>query len=129
MNGSEAVTRGIRVTVESQFVPERSAPDQNQWFFSYSIRIQNEGEQPVQLMTRHWIITDSSGETQEVRGDGVVGEQPRLEPGTFFDYTSACPLHTSFGTMHGSYGVVTDSGERFDVTIAPFALSEPYAIH
>ena len=127
--GSSATTRGIRVEVESVFVPERSDPAEKRWFFAYKIRITNEGSETAQLLSRHWIITDGDGDAEEVRGPGVVGKQPTLAPGQSFEYTSACPLATNFGTMHGTYQMVTDSGEHFDVEIAPFALAEPYAIN
>jgi ApaG protein len=126
---SEIVTRGIRVEVESSFVPERSDPDEGQWFFAYRVRIRNEGEETAQLVSRHWVIIDGRGRVEEVRGPGVVGEQPVLRPGEAFEYTSACPLRTPDGTMHGSYQMVTAGGERFDAAIAPFALGEPATIH
>jgi ApaG protein len=126
---SEAVTRGIRVHVESRYDPTRSRPDQNQWFFLYTIRITNEGTVTTQLISRHWIITDATGHVEEVRGPGVVGEQPVLGLGQSFEYTSGCPLTTPFGTMHGTYQMVTANGERFDATIAPFTLTEPHAVH
>jgi ApaG protein len=127
---SEAVTNNVRVEVESQYAPERSQPFQNQWFFYYTIRITNESDETVQLLSRHWIITDASGHTQEVDGSGVVGEQPTLAPGESFQYTSGCPLKTSTGIMRGTYQmVVTDGGGHFDVEIAPFALHEPYTVH
>ena len=126
---SEAVTNNVRVEVESQYAPERSQPFQNQWFFHYTVRITNEGEETVQLLSRHWIITDSTGHTEEVRGPGVVGEQPVLSPGESFQYTSGCPLQTSSGVMHGTYQMVTEDGSHFDVEIAPFALHEPYTVH
>lgn len=126
---SEAVTNNVRVEVESQYAPERSQPLQNQWFFHYTVRITNEGEETVQLLSRHWIITDSTGHTEEVRGPGVVGEQPVLSPGESFQYTSGCPLQTSSGVMHGTYQMVTEDGSHFDVEIAPFALHEPYTVH
>ncbi len=128
MTGSSAITRGIRVEVESAFVPDRSDPGKR-WFFAYTIRITNEGAQTVQLISRHWIITDGDGDVEEVRGPGVVGKQPILASGESFEYTSACPLATNFGTMHGTYQMVTEDGESFDVEIAPFALAEPYAIN
>src|SRR5579872_732646 len=100
---SEAVTHNVRVEVESQYVPERSEPFQNQWYFSYTVRITNEGDEPVQLLSRHWVITDGCGHVDEVRGPGVVGEQPVLSPGETFQYSSWCPLPTSSGLMKGSY--------------------------
>lgn len=126
---SEAVTRGIRVRVQSSYVPERSDPEQNNWFFIYTVEIANQGGAPTQLVSRHWIITDAEGRVREVRGPGVVGEQPTLAPGESFTYTSACPLDTPFGTMHGTYQMVTDRGEQFDAEIAPFLLGEPHAVN
>lgn len=127
---SEAVTRQVRVTVVSEYAPARSAPSDSQWFFLYTITIANEGTETVQLLTRHWIITDGSGHVEEVKGPGVVGQQPTLAPGETFTYTSGCPLTTPFGTMQGTYQmVVAGSTEEFDVTIAPFTLSEPYTVH
>ncbi len=125
---SEAVTRGIRVQVTSQYVPERSDPANREWFFIYRVRVANEGSETAQLVSRHWVITDADGDVEEVRGPGVVGEQPILAPGQSFEYTSACPLPTAFGTMHGSYQMVTRGGERFDAEIAPFTLAEPLAV-
>lgn len=126
---SDAVTRGIKVHVESEYAPDRSQPSQNQWFFLYTITITNEGGETAQLVTRHWIITDGTGRVEEVRGDGVVGRQPVLAPGESFTYTSGCPLQTPFGVMEGTYQMVTQGGERFDAKIAPFTLSEPYTVH
>jgi len=126
---SEATTRGIRVRVQSAYIPDRSQPDQQQWFFAYNVRISNEGTETAQLLSRHWIITDADGRVEEVRGPGVVGEQPVLEPGESFEYTSGCPLRTAFGTMHGTYQMVTPGGERFDAEIAAFSLGEPHAIN
>jgi ApaG protein len=126
---SDAVTRGVRVSVESEYSPERSQPAQQQWFFLYTITITNEGTETVQLLTRHWIITDGAGRVDEVRGPGVVGKQPLLRPGESFTYTSGCPLETPFGVMQGTYQMVTEGGEHFDATIAPFTLSEPYTVH
>lgn len=126
MSTSEAVTRGIRVRVEAEYAPDRSQPLRSQWFFLYTIEITNESDEIVQLLSRHWIITDAMGDVQEVRGPGVVGEQPVLEPGEAFRYTSGCPLTTPFGSMHGTYQMVTGKREVFDIEIAPFTLSEPY---
>ncbi|HSF99691.1 MAG TPA: Co2+/Mg2+ efflux protein ApaG [Vicinamibacterales bacterium] len=126
---SEATTRGIRVSVVSEYEPERSQPTDGQWFFLYTITITNTGTEPVQLVSRHWIITNANGEVEEVRGPGVVGQQPVLEPSESFTYTSGCPLSTSFGKMEGTYQMATRSGETFDVKIAPFTLSEPYTVH
>jgi ApaG protein len=126
---SEAVTRGVRVYVESEYAPERSEPARNEWFFLYTVRISNEGSDTVQLLTRHWIITDGAGHIEEVRGPGVVGKQPVLKPGDSFEYTSGCPLSTPFGVMEGTYQMISEAGERFDAKIAPFTLSEPYTVH
>ncbi len=126
---SETTTRGIRIAVQSQYVPERSSPEQQQWFFIYTVQITNVGGETAQLMSRHWIITDANGYVEEVKGPGVVGKQPLLRPGQAFEYTSACPLTTPFGTMHGTYQMVTPTGDGFDVEIAPFGLGEPHAIN
>lgn len=127
MSGSEAVTRGIRVEVESRFSPPHSRP--GVWFFLYTVRISNEGDERAQLISRHWIIRDATGHVEEVQGAGVVGDQPVLEPGASYEYTSGCPLTTPFGSMQGSYQMVTAGGERFDAEIAEFLLREPGAIH
>jgi len=129
MFSSETVTRGVRVQVLSEYSPERSAPASNQWFFLYTIEITNEGSETVQLVSRHWIITDAEGRVEEVRGPGVVGQQPMLAPGQSFTYTSGCPLTTPFGTMEGTYQMVTGNGDTFDAKVAPFTLSEPYTVH
>jgi ApaG protein len=126
---SEATTRGVRVAVVSEFAPARSRPQDQQWFFLYTITITNESDETVQLISRHWVIKNGAGDTEEVRGAGVVGEQPILKPNDSFTYTSGCPLRTSFGTMEGTYQMVTGSGESFDVRIAQFTLSEPYTVH
>jgi len=126
---SEAITRGIRIRVQSAYVPERSSPDEQQWFFVYTVQIANEGNETAQLITRHWIITDANGRVEEVKGPGVVGKQPLLHPGESFEYTSACPLPTPFGTMHGTYQMVTPDGGSFDAEIAAFTLAEPHALH
>lgn len=125
MPSSEAVTRNIRVHVESQFDPRRSQPSQNQWFFLYTVHISNEGSETVQLISRHWIITDAMGKVEEVRGPGVVGNQPVLAPGESFEYTSGCPLTLPFGSMQGTYQMVNESNEQFNIEIAPFMLAEP----
>lgn len=120
-----ARTRDIEVTVEPAYLPERSAPEKGQYFWAYTITITNSGPRTVQLKTRHWIITDATGRTQEVRGEGVVGEQPLLPPGETFEYTSGVPLPTTSGFMTGSYQMVDDSGERFDIEIPVFSLDSP----
>jgi ApaG protein len=123
---SEAVTRNVRVHVESEFAPGRSSPAENKWFFLYTIRITNESGETVQLLSRHWIITDAMGEVREVRGPGVVGKQPVLEPGESFEYTSGCDLTTPFGTMRGTYQMVSSEREDFEIEIPAFTLTEPY---
>ncbi|HEY0330376.1 ApaG protein [Rhodopseudomonas rhenobacensis] len=122
-----AVTRQIEVTVEPNFLPERSSAENRQFFWSYTIVIINSGDETVQLRTRHWIITDASGRKQEVRGEGVVGEQPVLEPGQRFEYTSGVPLPTASGFMAGRYQMVTASGEPFEIDVPAFSLDSPEA--
>jgi ApaG protein len=126
---SEAVTHGVRVHVTARYAPSRSDRHRNLWFFLYTIEITNERSDTVQLISRHWIITDADNNLEEVRGPGVVGQQPTLEPGESFEYTSSCPLKTPFGTMHGTYKMVGPEGEELEVAVAPFTLSEPYTIH
>lgn len=126
---SDAVTRGIRVHVEPRFDPHRSDPELGQWFFLYTVTIHNRGDETVQLLTRHWVITDAAGHVEEVRGPGVVGEQPVLAAGESFEYTSGCPLATDAGKMEGSYQMVTGNGETFDAVIAPFTLCEASTVH
>lgn len=122
---SDAVTRGIRVSVRARFSDQNSDPHGRQWVFLYTISISNESSVRVQLLERHWIITDANGEIEEVKGPGVVGKQPVLEPGQSFEYTSACPLKTPFGSMHGTYQMLAPNNETFDVEIAGFALRLP----
>lgn len=129
MSSSTATTRGIRVTVDARFSPEHSSPERAHWFFLYTITIENTSDLTVQLLTRHWIITDGEGRVEEVRGPGVVGEQPVLMPGETFEYTSGCPLTTPLGSMVGTYQMVTPTGESFDVDIARFDLRGPYTVH
>ena len=126
---SEAVTNNVRIEVEAQYAPEHSQPFQNHWVFTYAVRISNESDQTVQLVSRHWIITEATGHVDEVKGPGVVGKTPVLAPGESFQYTSGCHLTTSSGVMHGTYQRLTEEGDLFDVEIAPFALQEPYTIH
>jgi len=120
-----AVTRQIEVTVEPNFVPERSVVDRGQYFWSYTIVITNTGAETVQLRTRHWVITDAVGRKQIVRGEGVVGEQPVLAPGERFEYTSGVPLPTASGFMTGRYQMVTARGERFEIDVPTFSLDCP----
>ncbi len=127
--GSEAITRGIRIRVEVELDREHSSLREQRWLYVYTVTLDNEGSETVQLLTRHWIITDGEGRTEEVRGPGVVGYQPTLAPGQSFRYSSACPLPTPFGVMQGSYGMITQDGEAFDAEIAPFELSEPHLVN
>lgn len=120
-------TRAIEITVKPFYLEEQSEPDDGHFVFAYHIRIRNNGRKTVQLLNRHWQITDGRGRTQEVRGPGVVGEQPVLQPGEAFEYTSGCPLNTSTGIMVGSYEMETPDGERFDVDIPAFSLDSPDA--
>lgn len=125
----EACTRGIRVRAQSEYVAERSRPERGVWLFGYRIQIVNEGVETVQLLGRHWIIVDAAGRREEVRGSGVVGEQPVLEPGAEFAYTSQCPLPTPCGSMQGTYLMVTAGGERFEAEIPHFELIQANAIN
>ncbi len=125
MESSESITRNVRIQVRSEYVPERSAPPRHQWFFAYRIRIANEGTETIQLLTRHWVITNAQGHVEEIKGEGVVGEQPVIEPGHAFEYTSGCPLTTPFGSMRGEYQMINRDGEQFDVTIPAFVLRVP----
>ncbi|MFT4624735.1 MAG: ApaG protein [Myxococcota bacterium] len=126
---SEAISQGVRVHVQPRFHPERSDPAESYWFFSYTVTIENTGVDPVQLIDRHWVITDASGEERHVRGPGVVGEQPELAPGQSFRYTSFCPLKTSLGAMHGTFGMLNADGDRFDAAVAPFSLADPATLN
>ncbi len=129
IRASDTTTDGIRVQVTSMFIPERSSPRESYFFFAYHITISNVGDQTAQLVSRHWIITDAEGEVEQVRGEGVVGYQPVLEPGEAFEYTSYCPLKTNVGTMHGTYRMVRSSGDTFEARIAPFTLAVPNALN
>lgn len=126
---SEAVTQGIRVEVLSRHVTENSRPMQNEWVFQYTVRITNLGSETVQLVSRHWIITDALDNIREVQGPGVVGKQPVLTPGESFEYSSWCPLETPTGMMRGTYEMARQNGERFDIEIAPFGLKAQYTVH
>lgn len=119
----------IEVTVETQFLPEQSDPDAERYFFAYRIHITNVGSVPAQLVSRHWIITDAAGKVEEVRGLGVVGNQPLLQPGESFEYSSGCPLPTPVGTMKGTYQMVAEDGTRFDAPISEFVLAMPRTLH
>ena len=126
---SDAVTNDIRVEVLSQHSPENSRPSQGQWVFQYTVRITNQGTGTVQLISRHWIITDALDHVEEVKGPGVVGEQPILAPGQSFKYSSWCPLQTPTGMMHGTYQMAGADGNQFDIQIAPFGLRARYTVH
>ena len=126
---SDTTTRGIRIEVQSTYMPERSAPSDAQYLFEYHVRISNVGSETAQLISREWIITNADGEVERVKGPGVVGEKPVLTPGTSFEYRSFCPLKTSVGSMQGSYQMVTANGEQFDAMISPFTLAVPYALN
>jgi ApaG protein len=126
---SNTATQGIRVQVRPQSLPERSRPDDGQWAFAYTVTISNEGDSVATLRRRHWVITDATGHVEEVKGEGVVGEQPRLAPGQSFQYTSWAMLRTVFGSMRGSYTFEREDGSRFEAMIGEFALSEPLAVN
>ncbi|MGO9835432.1 MAG: Co2+/Mg2+ efflux protein ApaG [Polyangiaceae bacterium] len=126
---SSAVTEGIRVSVRSTYVVDQSVPLARRYVFSYTVRISNEGAEPAQLRTRHWIITDGGGKVEEVRGPGVVGHQPFLRPGEHFDYTSGCVLETPRGEMRGTYQMHRSDGRVFDAVIAPFLLALPHSLN
>jgi ApaG protein len=111
------------------FVSEESKPEDSYYFFSYKVKLKNQGSEPVQLMSRHWVITDALGRTEEVRGPGVVGLQPKIQPGQSFEYESACPLNTSTGSMKGTYSMVTDNGHNFEIQIPEFYLICPNSLH
>ena len=122
----QKTTRGIAVTVRPTYLEDQSSPADNYYVWAYQVRIENQGPQTVQLRTRHWRITDARGQIQEVRGPGVVGEQPVLKPGQSFEYTSGTPLPTPSGIMVGSYQMESDTGETFDVAIPAFSLDSPH---
>ncbi len=119
----------IDVNVETRYLPEQSTPQQNRYAFSYTVTLCNSGTNAAKLMTRHWIITDGNGRVQEVRGAGVVGQQPHLQPGQSYTYSSGTVMTTQVGSMHGSYQMVADDGTHFDAPIAPFRLAVPGALH
>lgn len=119
----------IKVSAQGQYQPEQSSPEQGRYVFSYTVTILNDGTEPARLLDRHWVITDADGKVQEVRGQGVVGEQPRLEPGERYQYSSGTILATPIGSMQGSYGMVGDDGSHFDAEIPPFSLASTTSIH
>jgi ApaG protein len=126
---SSTETEGVRVTVKAAFWPERSSPDNNQWAFTYAVTVKNEGTRAATLRARHWVITDANGRVEEVRGEGVVGKQPRLEGGDSFEYTSWAMLRTPFGTMRGEYVMERIDGSRFEAKIGEFVLTQPNALN
>jgi ApaG protein len=125
---SEALTQGIRVEVISRHMTENSRPSQGEWIFEYTVRITNTGAEQAQLISRHWVIIDAAGELREVKGPGVVGQQPVLAPGESFKYSSFCPLPTPTGRMHGTYQMLPQNGTIFDAEIAPFGLRARYTV-
>ena len=125
-HGYSQATRDIMVTVVPQFLPEQSSPDDNRFVWAYTVRIENQGAETVQLIARYWRITDAVGTSHEVRGEGVVGEQPVLEPGQSFEYTSGTPLATPSGLMMGSYEMETQGGDYFEVAVPAFSLDSPH---
>jgi ApaG protein len=127
--GSDTTTRGIRIQIRSEYVPERSSPRDGSYVFQYHVRISNVGPETSQLISREWVITNADGEVERIKGPGVVGELPVLRSGASFEYTSSCMIKTAVGSMQGSYQMVTAGGERFDAIIAPFTLAVPNALN
>lgn len=126
---TDMLANQIDIDVETHYIEEQSIPEDNRYVFAYTITIRNNGEQPAKLLSRHWIITDGDGNTQEVKGEGVVGEQPHIGPGAYFRYTSGTVLETPVGTMEGSYQMKADDGSEFDAMIPVFTLSLPHTLH
>ena len=126
---SDTTTNGIRVQVTTKYLADRSSPKDHEFWFAYFIRISNVGPETAQLISRHWVITNANGEEEEVRGEGVVGAQPVLPPGTYYEYNSFCHLKTAVGTMHGEYTMVNPKGEMFEASIAPFTLAAPNSLN
>jgi len=124
-----ATTRMVHITVQPFFLEQESDPQKNAFMWAYHIRIQNTGFEPIQLLSRYWKITDALGRVQEVRGEGVVGEQPLIHPGDFYEYTSGVPLQTPSGFMSGSYEMISGNGERLDVSVPTFSLDSPFDVH
>ena len=125
MGAYEETTRGLLVRVRPEYLPDQSDPAERRWVWGYQIEVENRGEETVQLLNRHWLITDAAGKVEEVRGPGVVGEQPTLKPGEAFRYASGCPLGTPSGSMVGEFEMVTEGGEHFDIAVPPFSLDLP----
>ena len=127
---SDTLTRGVRILIKPEYLADQSMPDADRWLFAYHVIVRNEGTQVVQLINRHWVITNGEGAVDEVRGAGVIGQQPELEPGAEFHYSSGCPLDTPVGTMHGEYEMrVVETDETFAAHIAPFRLAVPSALN
>lgn len=126
---AESKKHEITINVLTQYLPEQSEPEAGRYFFIYTIAVTNSGTVAAQLISRHWIITDAEGKVDEVRGLGVVGNQPLLKPGESFEYTSGCPLATPVGTMRGSYQMVAEDGTRFEAPISEFVLAMPRTLH
>ena len=126
---SEAITEGVRVNVESMYLRRHSKPERNHYVFIYVVKITNESDDTVQLLDRHWVITDGYGESEEVKGPGVIGETPKILPGQSHTYHSFCPLSTPFGTMGGHYGMINEVGERFKVEVGLFNLIVPEEVN
>ena len=127
---SDTLTRGVRILIKPEYLADQSMPDADRWLFAYHVIVRNEGTQVVQLINRHWVITNGEGAVDEVRGAGVIGQQPELEPGAEFHYSSGCPLDTPVGTMHGEYEMlVLETGEMFEAHITPFRLAVPSALN
>ncbi len=129
MNKSAGSPQNVDISVKTQYIQEQSDPENNRFVFAYTIGIENKSEKPVKLLSRHWIITDDNDKVEEVRGTGVVGQQPLIAPGQVFHYTSGAVLTTGFGTMQGSYEMVSDDGEKFAAAIPAFLLSRPLSVH
>lgn len=122
-------TNKINVEIVPAYIADQSDPSNDHYVFAYTVTIRNEGNKPARLLTRHWVITDGDGQVQEVHGEGVIGEQPRLSPGEYFEYTSGTFMNTPVGTMHGSYQMITDAGETFEAEIPNFTLAVPNTLH
>jgi ApaG protein len=126
---TDQLANQVDIEVETHYIEEQSLPEEDRYVFAYTITIRNNGEQPAKLLNRHWVITDGDGNTQEVRGEGVVGEQPHIDPGDSFRYTSGTVLETPVGTMEGSYHMLADDGTEFEAMIPVFTLSLPHTLH
>lgn len=129
MTTQKSISAQFEISSVPSYIKAESHPEQSYYFFTYKITIRNTGTAPAQLVSRHWIITDSHGHTEEVSGPGVIGLQPKIQPGQFFEYESACPLNTASGSMRGRYQMVSDLGEKFEIEIPEFYLLAPQAIH